>query len=164
MIGLEIVKTKKSILFPVINNWGMWKWEVSSINFKNEFKDKVWEVSERKRKPRLLCTPSRLKIMMLNKFPVAVVGFRKKHLEHSKKHQATYKSQSCYWGRGNDKQSLGDQMFLDAVFWLRCSHTIWIDRWIFFFLVYFFLASATLTDRYIEIYLPKTSDKRPRNF
>lgn len=36
---------------------------------------------------------------MLNKFPVAVVDFKKekkKHLEHCKTFRATYKSQSCH--------------------------------------------------------------------
>ena len=43
----------------------------------------------------------------------------KKHLEHCEKHQATYNSQSFFWGLENDKQSLWDQMFMNVVILIK---------------------------------------------
>lgn len=36
-----------------------------------------------------------------------------------RKHQATYNSQSFFWGLGNDKQSLWDQMFMNVVILIK---------------------------------------------
>ena len=70
-------KNKKNVyLISVVNNSGMWKWDIISINFKNEWNGNTWEDSERKWKSKVLCPCSWLEIIMLNKFPVAVFDFR----------------------------------------------------------------------------------------
>lgn len=90
---------------------------------------------------------------MLQKSPVAVLDFRKEHLELCKKYQATYRSQSFYGSLGNDKQSLGDQMFLDTVivFKIFLMPSGLINN---FFLRYFFLTSAALNCGYIRDLFP----------
>lgn len=83
---------------------------------------------------------------------------QEKHLEYCKKYQATYKSQSFYWGLRNDKQGLWDQMFLDAVILVKI---LLIPSGLMdgFSLSYFFPASVTLTDKHIRDLL--TWDKWP---
>lgn len=91
---------------------------------------------------------------MLEKFPVAVLDFRKEHLEHCKKYQATYRSHIFYGGLKNDKQSLGDQMFLDTVivFKIFLMPSGLIND--FFPWGISFLTSATLNCKYIRNLFP----------
>lgn len=73
---------------------------------------------------------------------------QEKHLEHCEKYQATYNSQSFFWGLGNDKQSLWDQMFLNAILINILFIPSGLIDGFFFSLGYFFLALATLIDKY----------------